>query len=176
MWYHTLGASTFMNWLTEAGMPGVTRRYRCEALKAQDKRTVPQPEDAQAVKPAPRSPAGAGNLTEAVTEAEAAACVDMMWPNTPSILKQAHVRHIMQSKAARRPATAPVATMLASYDPSEGLTSHPDMEGVSVVQTMSAAGVSIIYLGSPDDTGVVSPEKTGELQCSVVPVNVCLST
>ena len=111
-----------------------------------------------------------------LAEAEAAACVDMMWPNSPSSLRQAHIRRIMQSKAARRPATAPVATMLASYDPSEGLTSHPDMEGVSVVQTMSAAGVSIIYLGSPDDTGVVSPEKTGELQCSVVPVNVCLST
>jgi hypothetical protein len=134
---------------------GVTVKVVCQDLKSSP---------GKAANPAPGLSPGAANPTGSVTEAQAAACVDMFWPSAPSKLRQAHIKRVMQPKAAPTPAK------LAAYD--SGDDSYPQPlnekmagpEGEGQLTTRSYAALHTIYKGPPRDTDVLSPAASGNLQ------------
>lgn len=105
---------------------GVTLKIICQNLR--QLRREPEPEGVQADHPAPRLTTGEGNSSQSITDAQAAACVDLLWANTTSKLQQAHV------------------------------------EGEPILgesQLLSQSEFRVTYLGSPTDTNVLNPAKTG---------------
>jgi hypothetical protein len=147
---------------------GVVQKIICDL--GSDARRKPQfasaPKDAQ-------HSTGPGNSTQSPTDAKVAACVDMLLPHASSSMRQAYIRHAVQSQAAagRSVATAPASARLeyqSSGDDSSGpeypLTSEPDVRG-NMQGMESDTYVTVVYNGSPADTGSLNPRVTGEVSC-----------
>jgi hypothetical protein len=144
---------------------GFTWKVKCVDLK--EKRSPPP------CREEPKQSSAANNSTQSATDAKIAACVDRLFPNAPSSIRQHHIRHAMQSQAAQSPisAAAPATAQLAEYssgDDSSGpeypLLSEPDV-GMEFKDIYSATRVIVVYTGSPRDRGALDPYETCELPC-----------
>lgn len=123
---------------------GVNLRVVCEDLEPQNKEQR-----------------GVGDRVQPVTESKASACVDMLWPNAPSSVRQAHIRRAMGHKVQGKPMPAtPAAAQSADYHP-EGpqYPYYADLPGVATTQQDALVVAS--YAGSPTDRGVLDPSKSG---------------
>lgn len=138
---------------------GVTVKVVCQDLKPKIESSP-----GNAANPAPGLSPGAANPIGSVTEPQAAACVDMFWPNAPSKLRKSHIKRAMQPKAASAPAK------LAEYDSGDDSYPQPPNEKMSgpegdgQLTTRSSAALYTIYKGPPKDTDVLSPAASGDLQ------------
>lgn len=102
--------------------------------------------------------------TQPVSESKASACVDMLWPNAPSSVRQAHIRRAMGRKTRGGPLPdAPAAARVAEY-----LTGGPHYP-VGPARPTSGGNIpgsvitiiAAIYAGSPTDSGVLDPSASG---------------